>query len=205
LRHVFAVFALAFAAVPLLAQAAGSSSMFSFDPHVEVAASLVGGPAVGFGALTPTAWHMHPQRGADARVSFFLNDWFGVSLDAARQRLSTQAGGAREEAHSYPTSLLFDWYAPLHAQVVPYLGVGVSHLAYRRTAITPDGHMGQPDHAALMTEAGVQYLFSKGWMLQVGAKYGPARSTAEVNHADGTVDRIDFHQMYVSGGVGYRF
>lgn len=189
----------------LAAQETTSSSIFTFDPHVEVSASVVGGPAVGFGVLTPTSWHMHPQRGTDARVSFFFNDAFAATLDGARQRVETKTGPLRDEAHAYPAALLLDWYAPAHARLLPYIGAGVSYLAYRRAEVTAAGHMGQPDHAALMTEAGMQYLLSSKWTLQAGAKYGPARSTAEINHADGNVEKVDFHQMYLSGGVGYRF
>lgn len=206
MKTAFVLFiALVLTAASLPAQEAASTSLFAFDPHVEIAASLVGGPAVGFGRLTPTEWRMHPQRGADARVSLFWNDQFAVALDGARERVETKAGPMRDESHSYPAALLLDWYAPAQTRLLPFLGVGVSYLAYRSTAVTAYGHVGQPDHAALMTEAGVQYLVSPKWTLQAGAKYGPARSTAEINKSGGNVEKVDFHQMYLSGGVGYRF
>ncbi len=114
--------------------------------------------------------------------------------------------GVREaKFHIIPASAIIQYHPFTHSILQPYLGAGVSYLMFRGGVRTPYGTAAQPDHGALMTEAGVRYLFSPHWSLNSGVKFGPARSTAEIFHADGTVDKIDFHQLYVSTGIGFSF
>ncbi|HSP16860.1 MAG TPA: OmpW family outer membrane protein [Thermoanaerobaculia bacterium] len=175
------------------------------DPRAEIGVSMFGGTAAGFGSLTPTAWRVHEGRGAGARLTVFLNESIGAAIDFGRQRIESRAGAMTSDSHALPEAVMLDWYGAPHARVVAYLGAGASYLKYRQNHVTADGQLDQPDHGALMTEAGVKYLLSSRWRLNTGLRFGPARSTAEVNHAAGQVERIDFHQFYLSGGVGYCF
>ncbi len=171
----------------------------------ELSVSMFGGSSVGFGSLTPTDWRLHEQRGLDARLSVFMTGSLAAAIDFGRQRIVSHAAGLTESAHAEPEALMLDWYGRSHGRAVPYLGAGASYLRYRQSHSTPDGQLTQPDHAALMTEAGIKYVLSPRWRVNTGVRFGPARSTAEVSHANGTVDKVDFHQLYVSGGIGFAF
>ncbi len=186
---------LMFVAVPL----------FADDPRVEVGVSVLGGTALGFGRLTPTLWRVHERRGTEGRLTLFLSDSVGAAIDLGKQRIQSHAGSLTSRSRALPEAMMLDWFTAPHARVVGYLGAGASYLKYRQNRITANGQLEQPDHAALMTEAGVKYLLSSKWTVNSGVRFGPARSTAEVNHADGSVEKIDFHQLYFSGGIGYRF
>ncbi len=179
--------------------------LFAADPRVEMDVSVLGGTAVGFGTLTPTLWRVHEGRGTEGRLTLFLNGSVGAAIELGRQRIESGTGALSSGSHAIPEAMMLDWFSAAHGRAVVYLGAGASYLKYRQNRITPNGQLDQPDHAALMTEAGVKYLLSSKWSVNSGLRFGPARSTAEVNHADGTVERIDFHQLYLSGGVGYRF
>ncbi len=171
----------------------------------ELSVSMFGGSTVGFGSLTPSDWRVHEGRGADARLTVFFSHSFGAALDIGKQRIESHAPGLSESSHAEPEALMLDWYGRSHGRAIPYLGAGASYLRYRQSHNTADGQLAQPDHAALMTEAGVKYILSPRWRVNTGVRFGPARSTAEVSHANGTVDKVDFHQLYVSGGVGFAF
>jgi outer membrane protein W len=171
----------------------------------EVSLGVFGGANLGFGTLTRTDWHVRDGRGADARLTLFLADSIGASVDVGRQRIESSANGAMESSHAMPEAAMLDWYGDSHGRAVPYLGAGASYLRYRQSHATPNGELAQPDHAALMTEAGVKYVLTPRWRVNTSVRFGPARSTAEVMHNDGTVEHIDFHQLYVSGAVGFAF
>lgn len=171
----------------------------------ELSVSMFGGSSVGFGSLTPSSWRLHEGRGADARLTVFLPGSFSAAVDLGRQRIVSRDGTVIESSHAVPEALMLDWYGPSHGRAIPYLGVGASYLRYRQAHSTSAGQLAQPDHAALMTEAGVRYLLSPHWRLNTGVRFGPARSTAEITHANGTVDKIDFHQLYMSCGIGFSF
>lgn len=171
----------------------------------EVSVSVFGGSSVGFGSLTPSNWRLHEGRGVDARLTVFLPRSLSASIDFGRQRIESRDGTVAESSHAVPEAMMIDWYGPARGRTVPYLGLGASYLRYRQSHATANGQLQQPDHGALMTEAGVKYLLSPHWSFNTGVKFGPARSTAEVFHANGTVDKVDFHQLYVSGGISFGF
>ncbi|HSP35126.1 MAG TPA: OmpW family outer membrane protein [Thermoanaerobaculia bacterium] len=171
----------------------------------ELAVSMIGGSSRGFGSLTPTDWRLHEGRGAEARLTIFLPGSLSASVDVGKQRIESRAAGVTEASHAVSQAVMLDWYGGALGRAVPYLGAGVSYLRYGQAHPTAEGQLTQPDHAAFMTEAGVKYLLSPKWRFNTGVRFGPARSTAEVMHANGTVEHIDFHQFYVSAGIGYAF
>ena len=171
----------------------------------EVSLGVFGGSSLGFGSLTHTDWRLHERAGADARVTVFMGDSLSAAIDVGKQRIESRADGVAEWSHAEAGALMVDWCGESHGRAVPYVGAGASYLRYRQSHATPNGQLAQPDHAALMTEAGLKYVVSPKWRVNTGVRFGPARSTAEVNHSDGTVEHIDFHQLYVSGGIGYAF
>jgi len=173
--------------------------------HAELSLGIFGGSNLGFGSLTRTDWRLHDGRGADLRLTIFLSDSISAALDVGKQRIESHADGVAESSHAVPESMMLDWSGDSHGRAIPYLGAGASYLRYRQSHTTPSGQLAQPDHAALMTEAGVKYVLTRGWRVNTGVRFGPARSTAEVSHANGTVEHIDFHQLYVSGAIGYAF
>jgi outer membrane protein W len=171
----------------------------------EISLGMFGGSSLGFGTLTQTDWRLHERNGIDGRLSILLTDSLSAALVIGRQRIESRVDGVTEASHEVPMALMFDGYGSSHGHAIPYLGIGVSYLRYRQAHATPDGQLAQPDHGALMTEAGVKYILSPRWRVNTGVQFGPARSTAEVMHGNGTVDKIDFHQLYVSAGIGFAF
>ena len=171
----------------------------------ELSIGMFGGSSLGFGTLTHSDWRLHEDRGAAARLSISLTDSLSAALVLGRQRIESRAGGVTESSHAMPGAMMLDWSGASYGHAIPFFGAGVSYLRYRQAHATPDGQLAQPDHAAFMTEAGVKYVLSPRWRVNTGVQFGPARSTAEVMHGNGTVERVDFHQFYVSGGIGFAF
>ncbi len=181
-----------------------SASAFAGDLG-EISLGMFGGSSLGFGTLTHTDWRLHERRGVDGRLSISLTDSLSAAVVIGRQRIESRADGVTTASHEMPMALMLDCFGAAHGHAIPYLGIGVSYLRYRQAHPTANGQLAQPDHGALMTEAGLKYMLSPRWRVNTGVQFGPARSTAEVMHGNGTVDKIDFHQLYVSGGIGFAF
>lgn len=194
MKRLFALLVTSFVALPLFAGDLG-----------EVSVGVFGGSNLGFGSLTRTDWRLHDGRGADARLTVFVTPSFSAAIDVGKQRIQSRANGVMESSHAEPEAAMLDWYGDPHGRAIPYLGAGASYLRYRQSHATPNGQLAQPDHAALMTEAGVKYVLTPKWRVNTSVRFGPARSTAEVMHTDGTVEKIDFHQFYFSGALGFAF
>lgn len=173
---------------------------------IEVFAGAVGGANHAFGSLTPTDWRVHQGRGLNAGIDWYLTDHISAEVWTARQNEFINVSGQRAgEFRSLSTAGLVQFHMSLTPVVQPYVGVGVAYLMYSGNRTTPYGSAEPPDHAALMTQAGVDYVMSQHWRLTLGAVYGPARSTAEVTHPNAPTDKVDFHQLYISTGLRYRF
>ncbi len=173
---------------------------------IEVFAAALGGSNHEFGSLTPTEWRLRAGHGATAGMDWYLTTHFSAEVatgDESERARVNQAGGG--SFHVIPSAALIEYHPVTDATLEPYLGAGVSYLVYRGGHTTPFGRASQPDHAALMTAAGFDYVATRHWRLMLGAEYGPARSTAEVIHPAGRTEKIDFHQLYVATGVRYRF
>ena len=173
---------------------------------IEVFAGAVGGANRAFGSLTPTDWRVRAGKGFDAGVDWYLTDHISTEVWTARESEFVRVGGERAgEFHSISSGGLVQVHASLTPVLQPYLGVGVAYLMYRGHRGNAFGIVEQPDHAALMTKGGVDYVMSTHWRLTLGAEYGPARSTAEVKHLNAPTEKVDFHQLYISTGLRYRF
>ena len=193
MRHIIPVIA------SLLVAAAAAAS------EVDVSAGATDASNRHFGSLTPTNWRFHDERGVTLGVDWFLHPNVSVDTDIAEVREHVRYEGARTAAlRAVPASFIVQFHAP-DGPVRPYIGSGVSYLMYRDVVRSPFGVPAQPDHAAAVVGGGTDFAVSGHWMLNVDAKYGPARSTAEVLRRDGSAEKIDFHQMYVSTRVRYRF
>ena len=172
---------------------------------VDVSVGAVGALNRDFGTLTPTPWRLHEQRGATVGINWFFVPDLSVELEGAAIREHVTYDGSRTgEVRSIPTSMLLFVHTP-DGPVRAYIGAGVSYLMYRDIVRSPYGGPQQPDHAALMIGGGIDYALSQRWSLNVEGKYGPARSTAEMRGADGAIQKVDFHQLYISTGLRFRF
>lgn len=191
----------AFAAVLLLLSAAPQA----FAATIDVFAGGLGGANHAFGSLTGTDWRVRAGKGVQAGFDWFLTDHISAMVSSGIEReLVRVRGQSVGEFRSIPSSAIFDYHV-FAGPIEPYAGVGVAYLVYRGRRGTAFGHADPPDHAALMTNAGVNYVIAPRWRLMVGAEYGPARSTAEVRHANAPTEKVDYHQLYVSTALRYRF
>jgi outer membrane protein W len=194
------------AAVLILAAAALVAGRPAAADSIEVFVAAMGGANHEFGLLTPTQWRLHAGHGAAAGVDWHLTRHFSAEVMSGNESESVRVSGTRQGSfHVIPNAAVFQYHPVTDALVEPYIGVGVSYLMFRGNRATPFGRFEQPDHAALMTQAGLDYVASSHWRLMFGAEYGPARSTAEVTHATARTEKIDFHQLYLATGLRYRF
>jgi outer membrane protein W len=173
---------------------------------IEVFVAALGGANHEFGSLTPTQWRLHAGHGAAAGVDWHLTRHLSAEVMSGNESESVRVNGMRGGSfHVIPNAAVIQYHPVTDAIVEPYIGAGVSYLMYRGRRSTPFGRAEQPDHAALMTQAGFDYVATPHWRLMFGAEYGPARSTAEVTHPTAKTEKIDFHQLYLVTGLRYRF
>jgi outer membrane protein W len=191
----------AFAAVLLLLSAAPQARAATID----VFAGGLGGANHAFGSLTETDWRVRAGKGVEVGLDWFLTDHISAMVSSGSERELVRVNGhSVGEFRSIPSSAIFEYHA-FAGSIEPYAGVGVAYLVFRGRRGTAFGHVDPPDHAALMTNAGINYVIAPRWRLMVGAEYGPARSTAEVRHANAPTDKVDYHQLYVTTALRYRF
>lgn len=172
----------------------------------EVFAAALGGQNHGFSSLTPTDWRLHAGRGERVGMDWFPFEHFSAQVSVGNENERMSLEGVREaKFHVIPASAIIQFHPLTQTIVQPYLGVGVSYLMFRGGVRTPYGTAAQPDHGALMSDFGIDYVASSHWRVMIGGEYGPARSTAEVLRSDGSVQKIDYHQFYITSGLRYRF
>ncbi|HEX9161265.1 MAG TPA: OmpW family outer membrane protein [Thermoanaerobaculia bacterium] len=179
-----------------------TSSLFAAD--VEISASALTGTNHHFATLTPSEWRLQAGVGVSVGAHWFATKHVSFDLESGvEQQRALVVGNRVERFRSLPMSLMLQVHESSRS-LMPYAGAGISYLLYRGVTTITAGQPAQPDHPAIVVGAGTDYVLSTRWKLNFDMKYGPARSTAEVNRAGG-VEKIDFHQLYVSTGLKYHF
>ncbi len=173
---------------------------------IEVFGAALGGAHHEFGSITPTDWRRPAGRGAAAGLDWYFAGHFSAQVQTGVETENIRVSGSQQgRFHIIPTSALVQYHPVTDSIVEPYVGVGVAYLMFRGGVTTPYGRAEQPDHAALMTDAGINYVVARHWRVSIGAEYGLARSTAEIVHPGAKTDKVDYHQLYIATGLRYRF
>ena len=143
----------------------------------------------------------------EARVS----DRVTVQLAAneARPRVSLRGDGSGQRIRVVPLSFSLQERVGTRGPIEPYVGTGIEFSLLRRALQPVAGvaRIEQPDHVALVLQAGARMPLARRWWLGADAKVLPFSSTFETHNAEdpGHGLQTNVHPVVVMTGVGVRF
>lgn len=173
----------------------------------------------GSGHIQDTSAHLRlaPRLGPMASIEARLSERASLQLagNEASPRASLRDGEASasgKRIRVVPLSLSLVERIETRGAIAPYVGAGVIFPLVRRAldvVALPSMQIvriEEPDHGALVLQAGARTALSQRWWLGVDAKIFPAESTLETHRAARPrASQTNFHPLIVSTGMGLRF
>jgi outer membrane protein W len=178
---------------------------------VQLGSGLLAFPGSGHVQGTSTYLRVAPQAGPSLAADLWIGDNTALQLAASEAwpRVSVRHGGEGRRIRVVPLSFSLLQRIDAGGYVQPYVGAGIELPFLRRSndAVVGITRIEQPDHLALVLQAGARVPLGQRWWIGMDAKVLPAQSTLETHRAEYPRDALqtNFHPLVLATGVGMRF
>jgi len=158
-----------------------------------------------------------PRTGPAAAAEVHLGEKTALQLAASeawpRVSIRGAEGAAGRRIRVVPLSFSLLQRFGEGARIEPYVGAGIEFPLLRRSddvvasSAMHITRIEQPDHVALVLQAGARMPLGERWWIGMDAKVLPAESTLETHRAEHPRDALqtNFHPLVLATGVGIRF
>ncbi|HEV2721929.1 MAG TPA: OmpW family outer membrane protein [Thermoanaerobaculia bacterium] len=178
---------------------------------VQLGSGLLAFPGNGHIQRTSEYLRVAPRAGPALAADLWLRDKTALQIAASEAwpRVAIRDGGEGRRIRVVPLSFSLLQRVDAGAHVQPYVGAGIELPLLRRgnEPVAGIARIEQPDHVALVLQAGARVPLGQRWWIGMDAKVLPAESTLETHRAEYPRDALqtNFHPLVLATGLGVRF